>query len=172
MVIRKSHFKEIYFCFQNNGSLSNITYGGICPPGYYCPVGTERPYEFPCPNGTYSDTPGLERQEQCIPCDPGRSCTGEGLTAPNGVCRPGWYCRLRATTPMPLDGVTGNICPAGHECPNGTHIFMDCKPGTYRYLNIDMLLAWCCWGHCVMSFTLWILVVTYIMVVKYVAISY
>ena len=57
------------------------------------------------------------------------------MTAPNGVCRPGWYCVSRATTPMPLDGVTGDICPAGYECPNGTDTFLDCKPGTYRYLQ-------------------------------------
>ena len=120
------------FLFQNNGSLSNITYGGICPRGYYCPVGTKRPFEYPCPNGTYSNTPGLEREEQCIPCDPGRSCTGEGLREPNGVCRPGWYCLRGATTPMPLDSVTGNICPAGFQCPNGTANFTECEPGTYR----------------------------------------
>lgn len=61
------------------------------------------------------------------------------MTAPNGVCRPGWYCKGRATTPMPLDGETGNICPAGYECPNGTDIFKNCTPGTYRYMHIGIL---------------------------------
>lgn len=126
------------FFIQNNGSLlSNITYGGVCPPGYFCPLGSERPYENPCPNGTYSNRTGLERVDECIPCDPGKSCTGEGLTAPNDICRAGWYCVSRATTPMPLDGVTGNICPAGFHCPIGTDTFKDCAPGTYRYSYIS-----------------------------------
>lgn len=122
--------------FQNNGSLfTNITYGGICPAGYYCLIGTKRPYEYPCPNGTYSNRTGLEREDQCIACDPGRSCTGEGLTEANGICKAGYYCVRGAKTPQPRDGVTGNICPAGYHCPTGSATFKQCVPGTYRYVR-------------------------------------
>ena len=104
----------------------------MCPPGYFCPEGTKRPEENPCPNGTYSNTPGVEFEGGCIKCDPGRACSGEALTAPNLVCRAGFYCVFGATTDVPLDGVTGDICPSGYHCPAGTQTFNQCPDGTYR----------------------------------------
>ena len=99
----------------------NFTYGGVCPPGYYCPEGTNRAYNNYCPNGTYNAYPGAKsRVEGCKRCDPGRVCNGQGLTEPNGFCRPGWYCSGGATTSMPNDGRTGDQCTQGHYCPNGT----------------------------------------------------
>ena len=73
------------------------------------------------------------------------------MTEPNGVCRPGYYCILKATTPMPLDGVTGDICPVGKHCPNGSATPQNCIPGTYRYIHIAMfvfkLLVGSYYGH-------------------------
>ena len=41
-------------------------YGGVCPLGYYCPLGTTLP--FPCPNGTYAASEGLS---ECVTCEEG-----------------------------------------------------------------------------------------------------
>ena len=49
-----------------------------CPPGSYCPMNTEHPLQYLCPNGTYSNQTGLERADQCTPCDPGWFCSGPG----------------------------------------------------------------------------------------------
>ncbi|KAJ1175226.1 hypothetical protein NDU88_000517 [Pleurodeles waltl] len=32
----------------------------ICPPGYYCVEGSQYGFQYPCPEGTYSSTPGLD----------------------------------------------------------------------------------------------------------------
>lgn len=34
-------------------------------------------------------------------------------------------------SPMPSDGVTGNICPAEHYCPSGSTSPLVCPDGTY-----------------------------------------
>ena len=52
-----------FYCDPTEASAPNDT--GIfdpvkCPPGYYCPEGTETKYQYPCPPGTYSDGVGYE----------------------------------------------------------------------------------------------------------------
>ena len=133
-----------FFCFlQDNGTFNDAAnlyntsisyeYGGVCPPGYFCPKKSFDPYANPCPNGTYSNQRGLASASECIDCPPGEVCNGVALTSPNGKCRAGWYCSKRASSSMPLDGVTGNICPVGFFCPNGTDTPKECVAGTYRY---------------------------------------
>jgi hypothetical protein len=46
---------------------------GLCAAGYYCPTGSTRFLEIPCPAGRYS------RQ-------------GAGDATCSGLCRPGFYC--------------------------------------------------------------------------------
>ena len=83
---------------------------------------------------------GLASASECIDCPPGEVCNGVALTSPNGKCRAGWYCKRRASTPMPLDDVTGNICPIGKYCPNGTDTYKDCVAGTYRYIKLVLTI--------------------------------
>ncbi|XP_023933583.1 fibrillin-2 [Lingula anatina] len=88
---------------------STVT-GGECQPGYYCPQGSWEPIS--CPGGKY--------------------CARPGLSEVTGSCRAGHYCVLAASRPDPIDGVTGNICPTGHYCPNGTSVHQpSCPVGTY-----------------------------------------
>ena len=67
---------------------------GTCPVGYYCPAGTESPYQFPCKKGTYNPITNSETIEACLECTAGQYCSQEGLSAVTGACSPGYYCPL------------------------------------------------------------------------------
>ena len=58
-----------------------------CTVGNYCELGTE--YPTPCPNGTFSNTPGLTMDLECTDCTQGYYCNGVGLTAVSGDCKQG-----------------------------------------------------------------------------------
>ena len=61
-----------YFCTAGS-SLSHPvgeTFGGRCHVGYYCPEGTANYEDNPCPSGSYSNTEGLEAEDDCTLCDP------------------------------------------------------------------------------------------------------
>lgn len=38
---------------------------------------------------------------------------------PAGACKAGYLCRVGASSPTPMDGVLGSVCPPGHYCPSG-----------------------------------------------------
>ncbi|MEQ2208910.1 hypothetical protein XENOCAPTIV_019056, partial [Xenoophorus captivus] len=44
----------------------------LCPRGFYCPGGGIDPNPIPCPNGTYSASPGLRIASQCVQCPEGK----------------------------------------------------------------------------------------------------
>ncbi|KAK7882551.1 hypothetical protein WMY93_028725 [Mugilogobius chulae] len=83
--------------------------GGRCQPGFYCPVGSSEP----------------------LPCPPGTFCNSSGLSLPMGPCSPGFYCVGGATEAKPLDGQTGNICPRGAYCVEGSGQPELCPIGTF-----------------------------------------
>ena len=69
-----------------------------CPPGYYCPNGTTHGYEFPCPQGTFSNISGLVKIGECSPCPGGYYCDEMGQTTYTKLCDGGenqnfclWY---------------------------------------------------------------------------------
>lgn len=72
---------------------SNQT-GGLCQPGYYCPIGSHEP----------------------IPCTEGKYCDSNGLDIPSGDCDAGYYCSSAAIRPDPIDVNTGGLCPQGRYC--------------------------------------------------------
>lgn len=41
---------------------------------------------------------------------------------PLGACHAGYWCREGASSPSPLDGLSGLLCPPGHYCPPGVHL--------------------------------------------------
>lgn len=82
-----------------------------CPAGKFCGTGVDSPAD--CPLGTFSNSTGLKRSGDCLPCPPGKFCDGFGLTEPAGDCEPGFFCRSRSQTSAPTDGITGGLCPAG-----------------------------------------------------------
>ena len=113
----------------------NVSYGGICPPGYWCPKGTAGPLSDAnaCKNGTYNPKPGGQSESACLLCPSGKYCGHKGLSQPSGGCTPGYYCIGGATYGEPIDNVRGNICPEGSFCPGNSSSPRSCNPGTYRY---------------------------------------
>lgn len=109
--------------------------GGLCPLGYYCLEGTPDPYHTPCQNGTYGNWSGSTSEDDCSDCPPGMVCSGQALTEPNDLCAPGYYCTERAKTRYPTDGVTGNICPVGFYCPEGSPAPKRCEGGYYTNIT-------------------------------------
>lgn len=83
--------------------------GGPCTPGTYCPRGTPLP----------------------IQCPPGKICTSNVLSSPDGECFPGFYCTGGANVGNPSGGVVGDRCPLGAYCPRGSRNYTLCPPGTY-----------------------------------------
>ncbi len=100
-----------------------------CPEGYFCVSGST--YPQPCPLGTYSNSTELRRSTDCAPCPGGKYCAGLGETSPTGICDPGFYCREKAYTSAPPDGLTGGVCPIGGYCPAGSAVSSPCDPGYY-----------------------------------------
>lgn len=105
-----------------------------CKGGYYCQTGSisNIPQTAPqggarcqmnsyCPEGSSAETT----------CTAGKYCDRHGLSEPTGNCEAGYYC-LGSTTKQNPRGTQGNICPAGHYCPEGSSAAIKCPIGTYR----------------------------------------
>lgn len=133
-----------------------------CPPGFYCPIGTRFGSEYPCPEGTFSNSSNLMATGQCLPCSPGMYCGQPALREPSGPCGPGFYCGAGSSTPTPAgfkcsagfictygsssptpSGTfspnsivdEGYPCPAGHYCLAGDTYPRGCAPGTQQPLT-------------------------------------
>ena len=107
----------------------NQPYGTDCPNGSYCPKGTPAPVQ--CPKGTYQPSRGKVRVEDCVACDPGKFCDATGLSAVSGNCQQGFFCSGNASKSNPQDQVTGDICPKGSFCIEGSIKPQTCFNGTY-----------------------------------------
>lgn len=122
-----------YFCTggSETSTPSNGRYGGLCPPGHYCPSGSVNPLS--CPPGTYVLQNGAI---ECNICPAGKYClpgTPPNL-CPSGKCSENTVCSY-------FSDVTGTWCHsyyllllvcAGFFCPQGTGLdWMACPPGTY-----------------------------------------
>ncbi|CEM37955.1 unnamed protein product [Vitrella brassicaformis CCMP3155] len=111
--------------------------GGLCPVGFYCPQGTDNP--IPCPFGTFgNETAQSDETVACTSCPPGRYCGDANLTNPTGTgpCDPGYFCVGGAKSSHPTDRTapplfTGNICPEGSFCPDGTDTAFPCPNNTF-----------------------------------------
>lgn len=127
-----------YYCI-GKATIANPTdgtTGDICPAGTYCVAGSS--FYEDCPRGTYSPTPGLGAEENCTDCDPGQYCSGIAMTSTTGNCRKGYYCVGRAETKSPNsdNGTTGNVCPQGTYCPEGTGPApLPCPPGEFNSIS-------------------------------------
>jgi hypothetical protein len=104
----------------------------MCPPGYYCPLGTYSP--IPCAAGTfrpsqsgagagpttYSVTGNL--QQTCFSCVPGYYCPTKATVVPE-LCPKGSFC-LKGS-------IYDTKCPAGYYCPAGSNAPTPCPKGFY-----------------------------------------
>ena len=102
-----------------------------CPAGFACPLGTASSYAAPCPNGTYLNRTASASLAACSLCPGGLYCAGTGLAAPTGSCAAGFYCTRGATTPTPVTGATGGVCPSGYWCGSGSAAPTTCLAGTF-----------------------------------------
>ena len=99
-----------WYCNGSAAANKTSIHGGECQPGYYCPAGSSHPK----------------------PCDGGKFCNVAGLDDPAGKCTAGYYCKLKAKLSTPTDVITGNICPVGFYCPEGSTDPVPCDPGYYQ----------------------------------------
>jgi hypothetical protein len=89
-----------------------------CKPGFVCPNGSS--LMIPCPNGTYSKSPGSSDFHDCLRCNPGSySMSGASACSP---CEAGSFCAgglmyLCARGSYSTPGLSSCIdCPAGYYC--------------------------------------------------------
>ena len=120
-----------YVCSQGSPVPNPVVapYGNLCPSGHFCRQGTHTPVA--CPSGTFLSSTGGQSLNDCTPCTPGRFCESVGLTAVSGKCNAGFYCIFSAKSSSPSDGITGDICPVGNYCPEGTSLPITCDAGSY-----------------------------------------
>lgn len=59
----------------------------------------------------------------------GSYCLLPGLAAVSGPCGAGFHCTRGSSVPNPTDGITGDLCPPGHFCPQGSPRPTPCPPG-------------------------------------------
>ncbi|KAG9482440.1 hypothetical protein GDO78_011238 [Eleutherodactylus coqui] len=109
-----------FFC-----DMPSLTAPKICPAGFYCHQGSSNPQ--PCPEGTYGPREESSTEDGCLTCEPGKFCSGVGLSTISGNCQEGFYCSERSTSATP----SGGICPAGSYCPASSAWPVLCPPGTY-----------------------------------------
>ncbi|XP_032305021.1 zonadhesin-like isoform X2 [Coturnix japonica] len=115
---------------------------GMCSSGHYCPQGTWRGTQHPCPAGTYSTRLGNSKVEDCTACPAGAFCPigtskpvlcpigtyraehGAGVAADCVPCPGGYYC-------PDLGTVTPRTCGAGNFSDRGSASCLPCSVGHY-----------------------------------------
>ena len=60
-----------------------------CPTGYYCPIGSQYAFQYPCPAGKFNDQTGQDDQYDCQDCTPGHYCPQASSYMTE--CEPGTY---------------------------------------------------------------------------------
>lgn len=116
-----------YYCGEN--TVTPIE----CPQGYFCGNGVSQPTK--CPKGYYGADKRLRSTGDCTICPQGRYCSQAGLSEPDGLCDPAYYCGSGSTSPAPQTrrnlASTGGVCPAGGYCEQGSKYPTRCPPGTF-----------------------------------------
>ncbi|KAL8012133.1 putative tyrosine-protein kinase ephrin type A/B receptor [Plasmopara halstedii] len=120
-------------------------YGYVCPVGNYCPEGTKS--AIPCPLGSFRTESGGTSPESCSLCPGGKHCSSTALAAPSGFCSAGYYCVYNASTPTPIDTISGAICPTGFHCPEASTAPIKCSAGTYAAKKGQDVCDKCPAGH-------------------------
>jgi hypothetical protein len=105
----------------------NSTINDICPPGHYCPEGSDSPVQ--CPPGTNSSSTGLSHMDQCPPCHRGFYCPLNGTVVATRKCLPGYYCPSGTANPSNDSSL---LCPNATMCPLGSAEPTVCAGGYYQ----------------------------------------
>ena len=92
------HYSDYQYVLNNwwchHLTVSDATECTSCPPGHYCPAGTEakpRTSPEPCVAGTYNPDFGAGHSLNCRKCDAGYSCPLVGQSSVNETCAEGKY---------------------------------------------------------------------------------
>ena len=119
-----------------------ITISRICPKGFYCPgnlgsldddkdeefsYGTGSYGSYPCPEGTYGASEGLQSETQCKKCTPGHYCDKKGMKDVAGPCMDGYLCKKGSKVPMKAD----EMCDKNKYCVGG--VVRPCPLNEYTY---------------------------------------
>ncbi|MES1909505.1 MAG: hypothetical protein MHM6MM_002234 [Cercozoa sp. M6MM] len=111
-----------YFCPAGSSTAT----AEECPQGHYCPTGSSS--ATPCPIGRYSGSTQLTSAAECTMCDGGSYCDTVGLSAPTGLCTPGYYCssgaqrELLHLSPVCLDATLLPTEPrSAHNAPQARY---------------------------------------------------
>ena len=127
-----------------NSSTHGVVLPLDCPPGYYCPNGTQTRWQHPCPLGTFGNKSKLSSVLECVPCSKGYYCKKAGVTQTTGLCYEGYYCTIRATLPNAnITTEQGGPCPPGYYCIEGSYQAEPCPRGTYGPLPKRGRLSHC-----------------------------
>ena len=113
-----------FYCF-NYSTITPVA----CPAGKYCTEGTDVPER--CPASTYSSQLYLTNVTSCTVCPGGEYCDVNGLTAPAGLIKKGYYSSGTARSRTPVGEQYGGVCPLGSFCPEGSTGGTPCRNGTY-----------------------------------------
>ena len=142
-----------YYC-PGNATANSTSGEGVdlyqvrydCPSGFYCETNSSAPR--PCPEGTFGISANLHNASGCLPCPGGHYCEeGTGSSGGTGLCAEGYYCTSGATTPTPIDGVTGGICMDGFYCGEGTVTPQPCRGGKFCLGHPTPTLGNCAAGY-------------------------
>lgn len=118
---------------------------GDCASGHYCPYGTKKANQYPCPSGTYNPNTNSISEDDCTPCPKGSYClsgSSSYIPCPAGTYNPstkassegpvkieevwkstGLYFNVSSTKNYDLTVLTSQlmnsqcvVCPAGYYC--------------------------------------------------------
>ncbi|GAB9469615.1 hypothetical protein Gpo141_00006888 [Globisporangium polare] len=119
--------KSGFYCTGGSASStpSLSATGGPCLPGTNCPEGSAVP--IVCDAGSYCSSTNTDR---ALPCDQGFYCVQGSYTA-------------NPTGQNNSLGVIGDVCSAGHYCPQGTSNPIPCPPGTFSENTQNIQAADC-----------------------------
>jgi len=80
-----------YLCpagtYGSTSTLEESGCSGVCPVGYFCPIGTVNP--VPCPAGSFGDTSGLTVSQCSGLCFPGHWCPAASVSPTQRICASG-----------------------------------------------------------------------------------
>ncbi|EQC38608.1 hypothetical protein, variant [Saprolegnia diclina VS20] len=102
----------------------NQTFGSLCPPGNYCPVGSATGTK--CPIGTYRPT--LQGESDSLRR---RECVMLGTIALSLPRRLALWMGATAVSPNDQEELWAGQCPVGTFCPNATALPTPCEAGHY-----------------------------------------
>ncbi|XP_069122179.1 multiple epidermal growth factor-like domains protein 6 [Argopecten irradians] len=122
-----------YFCLTgaNSSTPSQGADADICPPRFYCPLGTVSP--VCCSLGTFNPTTGRQAIDECTNCTGGTYCPDYNMTATGPACQAGYFC------PSKVDVAQFILCPEGSYCPLGSDQPIPCAAGSFS--NVTGLTA-------------------------------